>query len=150
MVNYLQEIVKEKNHHQVALAILFVIYILFNIQMPTMVAEGVSSMVGTAVVVVVALALLANSNPIVGILGVVVAYLLVERSNQQMKNRSSVSTMAKKEMEKMDSFFKVENQFPKTLEEEIVEKRTNHKSSVDVMPSSYKPLLSELPGSTLL
>lgn len=150
MVNYLQEIVKEKNHHQVALAILFVIYILFNIQMPNMIAEGVSSMVGTALVVVVALALLANSNPIVGILGVVVAYLLVERSNQQMKNRSSVSTMAKREMEKMDSFFKVENQFPKTLEEEIVEKRTNHKSSVDLMPPSYKPLLSEFPGSTLL
>ena len=58
MVNYLQEIVKEKNHHQVALAILFVIYILFNIQMPTMVAEGVSSMVGTAVVVVVVVVVL--------------------------------------------------------------------------------------------
>ena len=150
MVNYLTELVKEKNHHQLALAILFVLYISFNIQTPHILAKSVTSMVGMVVVAAVTIALLAYSNPIVGLLSIPVAYLLIERSNQQMKNTSSVSTMAKKEMEKMDSFFKVENQFPKTLEEEIVEKRTNHKSSVDVMPSSYKPLLSELPGSTLL
>ena len=56
----------------------------------------------------------------------------------------------KNEMEKMDSFFNVENQFPKTLEEEIVEIRTLHKSKTDIMSPSYKPLLSELPGSSML
>ena len=151
MVNYLKELVHEKNHHQVALAVIFLIYIfVHNIKMPHVVAEGVNSMIGTVIVVLVTLGLLVTSNPIVGILGIVVAYLLIERSNQQMKSKSSVATVMKKEMEKMDTFFKVENQFPKTLEEEVVEKRTLHKSKHDTIGPSYKPLLSELPGSTLL
>ncbi len=151
MVNYLKELVHEKNHHQVALAVIFLIYIfVHNIKMPHVVAEGVNSMIGTVIVVLVTLGLLVTSNPIVGILGIVVAYLLIERSNQQMKSKSSVATVMKKEMEKMDTFFKVENQFPKTLEEEVVEKRTLHKSKRDTIGPSYKPLLSELPGSTLL
>lgn len=151
MVNYFKELVQENNYHQVALVIIFLVYIfLNNIKMPHVIAESVSTMLGTAVVVIVALGLLLNSNPIVGILGIVVAYLLIERSNQQMKNKSSISTVMEKEMEKMDTFFKVENQFPKTLEEEVVEKRTLHKSKHDKVDPSYKPLLCELPGSTLL
>jgi len=151
MVNYLKELVHEKNHHQLALAIIFVIYIfVHNIKMPQVVAEGISNTVGSIIVALVALGLLLTANPVVGILGIVVAYLLIERSNQQMKNRTSVGTFVKKEMEKMDKFFNVENQFPKTLEEEIVEKRTMHKSEPDVISPSYKPLLCELPGSTLL
>ena len=151
MVNYFKELVQEKNYHQVALVIIFLVYIfLNNVKMPHVITEGVSSMVGTVIVIVVALGLLFNSNPIVGILGIVVAYLLIERSNQQMKNNTSVSNVMKNEMEKMDTFFNVENQFPKTLEEEIVEKRTFHKSKPDMIGPSYKPLLCELPGSTLL
>lgn len=150
MVNFLKELIHEKNHHQLALAIIFLIYIFVNVKMPHVVAEGISSMFGTATVALVALGLLLTSNPLVGILGIIVAYLLIERSNQQMKNTTSISTVMKKEMEKMDSFFNVENQFPKTLEEEIVEKRTLHKSKPDIISPSYKPLLSELPGSTLL
>ena len=150
MVNYLAELVKEKNHHQLALAVIFVLYISFNIQMPQMIANGVSSMVGNVVVVAVTIALLVYSNPVVGLLSIPVAYLLIERSSQQVKKTSSVAKVMKKEMEKMDSFFNVENQFPKTLEEEIVEKRTMHKSVNDIIPSSYKPLLSEIPGSTTL
>lgn len=150
MVNYLKELVQEKNYHQVALAGLFIIYILVNVKMPTMIAESISTVPGSIVVAAVALGLLMNSNPVVGILGIIVAYLLIERSNQQMKNKKSISTVMKNEMEKMDSFFKVENQFPKTLEEEVVEKRTMHKSKHDVIGPSYKPLLSDLPGSTSL
>ena len=151
MVNYFKELVQEKNYHQVALVIIFLVYIfLNNVKMPHVITEGVSSMVGTVIVIVVALGLLFNSNPIVGILGIVVAYLLIERSNQQIKNNTSISNVMKNEMEKMDTFFKVENQFPKTLEEEVVEKRTLHKSKRDMVGPSYKPLLSELPGSTLL
>lgn len=151
MVNYFEELLQEKNYHQVALVIIFLVYIfLNNVKMPHVIAEGVSSMIGTVIVIIVTLGLLFNSNPIVGILGIVVAYLLIERSNQQMKNKSSVATVMEKEMEKMDTFFKVENQFPKTLEEEVVEKRTLHKSKRDITGPSYKPLLSELPGSTLL
>ena len=151
MVNYLKELVHEKNHHQLALAVIFLIYIfVHNIKMPHVVAEGVSSMIGTAIVVLVTLGLLVTSNPIVGILGIVVAYLLIERSNQQMKNKTSVGTVMKKEMEKMDKFFNVENQFPKTLEEEVVEKRTMHKSKPDLVAPSYKPVLCEITGSTSL
>lgn len=151
MVNYLKELVHEKNHHQLALAVIFLIYIfVHNIKMPHVVAEGVSSMIGTAIVVLVTLGLLVTSNPIVGILGIVVAYLLIERSNQQMKNKTSVGTVMKKEMEKMDKFFNVENQFPKTLEEEVVEKRTMHRSKPDLVAPSYKPVLCEITGSTSL
>ena len=151
MVNYLKELVHEKNHHQLALAIIFVIYIFLNkVRTPDIIAESISNIFGSIIVCLVALGLLLTANPIVGILGIVVAYLLIERSNQQMKNKSSIGTVVKNEMEKMDKFFNVENQFPKTLEEEIVEKRTMHKSEPDVISPSYKPLLCELPGSTLL
>ena len=101
MVNYFKELIHDNNHHQLALAVIFLIYIFINIKMPHIIAEGVSSMIGTVIIVIVALSLLLNSNPLVGILGIVVAYLLIERSNQQMKSKSSVATVMEKEMEKM-------------------------------------------------
>lgn len=150
MSNYFEEIVKQKNYHQLALAIVFIIYIFFNIQLPHMVAETADSPIGLFVIISVSAVILLTANPIVGILGVVVAYLMIERSRQQMQRKKSISTVMKKEMEKMDTFFDVENQFPKTLEEEIVEKRTLHKSVKDTFPASYKPILNDTVGATTL
>lgn len=150
MANYFEEIVEQKNYHQLALAVVFIIYILFNIQMPRMVAEVVNSTFGLIVVISIASVIMFTANPILGILGIIVAYLIIERSRQQVENNKSVSTNMKNEMKKMNKFFNVENQFPKTLEEEIVEKRTLHKSVKDPFPASYKPVLNDAPGATPL
>lgn len=149
MANYLNELLKSKNRHELALAVVFALFIIFNVQMPRMVVENVSTLTGHIVVSVVAIVLLMRSNAIVGLLGIVVAYLLLERSNQQSGKHTSVARVVEKEMEKVDRYFTSKNQFPKTLEEEMVELRTNHKSQKDLIPPSYKPVLNpSLEGTT--
>ena len=39
MANYLNELLKSKNRHELALAVVFALFIIFNVQMPRMVEK---------------------------------------------------------------------------------------------------------------
>jgi len=150
MQNCFSSLAKKENQHELILAIILIVYIIFNIKLPDTLSNAVNTPLGMIVIVAVGLLNLIYSNPIVGILGIVVAYLLIERSKQKnLKKPKSMHKYLPTEKKK-NQFLTAENQFPKTLEEEVVLKMTNHTSYENPNPASYKPVLDDsLNGFTL-
>jgi len=70
-----------KNKHHIILSILLIVFIVFDIQVPEGMAVLIDSIVGKALIVIIALALL-SVNPIVGVLALITAYELIRRSSE--------------------------------------------------------------------
>ena len=105
---------------QLILVILFILYLVFSFRIPRPVAESIDTSAGKIVVIVLALSLFAYSNPILGVLGILVAYELIKRSNI-VTGRYALEKYYPTETKKW-SPFTARHQFPYTLEQEVVKK----------------------------
>jgi hypothetical protein len=131
---------------QLILGVLFVLYLIMDYQTPAPVASFVNSVVGKIIVLVIFLSLFFFSHPILGILGLFVAFELIRRSSGQigtgMFGGSSSFFSGSADTSERASFFSASNQFPYTLEEEVVKKMTpNVSQGQPVSEASYLPLL---------
>jgi len=134
---------KKENMGQLVLSILFVIYIIMGYDMPEPIATMIDTMAGKIIVVVIALSLFAYANPVVAILGLYVAYIIISRSSTATGSVALEKYMPSEE--KKMSEFSAYNQFPYTLEQEVVKKMAPiNKSSFLDEPASYKPMLENL------
>ena len=70
-----------KNLNTYVLAGLLSIFIVFDIQIPDIVANLVNNFIVKIVIIIVSLSLL-NTHPMVGSLGIIAAYLLIKRSER--------------------------------------------------------------------
>ena len=70
-----------ENPSQLSLGVIFVFYILFNIQTPDFLAKMIDTFFGKVVVVVIAAILFMKTNPVIGVLGFVVAYQIIKTSS---------------------------------------------------------------------
>lgn len=117
-MNSFQELFQSKNIGQAILVILFSIYLIMGYSTPPMLASYIDTTYGIIVVVVIALLLFAYTNPILGILGFFVAYMLVKKStyiHPTYAINKYLPTEQKKYVQQQSY-----NQFPYTLEQEIV------------------------------
>ena len=109
--------------------------------MPEAVATMIDSTIGKIIVVLVALMLFGYSNPVLGVLALLVAY--------QMIRGASVKTgMAGLEEyypteEKKWSPFSPAHQFPYTLEQEVVKNMTTQKFNTEYVKAPYRPTLDD-------
>jgi hypothetical protein len=69
------------NPSQLILGVIFVFYILFNIQTPAILAGPIDNLFGKVLVVAVAAVVFMKTNPVVGVLGFVVAYQLIKTAS---------------------------------------------------------------------
>ena len=141
-MEYLNELLEKKNMPQLALVILFIIYLIMGLKTPSSVANMIDSTVGKVVVALFALLLFAYSNPILGVLGIFVAYQLV-------RNASIKTGMASLEQyypteEKKWSPFTPAHQFPYTLEQEMVKRMAPQKFNTNYVKPTYKPMLEDI------
>jgi hypothetical protein len=141
-MEYLNELLEKKNMPQLALVILFIIYLIMGLKTPSSVATMIDSTVGKVVVALFALLLFAYSNPILGVLGIFVAYQLV-------RNASIKTGMASLEQyypteEKKWSPFTPAHQFPYTLEQEMVKRMAPQKFNTNYVKPTYKPMLEDI------
>ena len=141
-MEYLNELLEKKNMPQLALVILFIIYLIMGFKTPDSVANMIDSTVGKIIVALVALFLFAYSNPILGVLGIFVAYQLV-------RNASIKTGMASLEQyypteEKKWSPFTPAHQFPYTLEQEMVKRMAPQKFNTNYVKPTYKPMLEDI------
>jgi hypothetical protein len=141
-MEYLNELLEKKNMPQLALVILFIIYLIMGFKTPDSVANMIDSTVGKIVVALVALFLFAYSNPILGVLGIFVAYQLV-------RNASIKTGMASLEQyypteEKKWSPFTPAHQYPYTLEQEMVKRMAPQKFNTNYVKPTYKPMLEDI------
>ena len=114
------DLMKKNNYHQLFLVIVLLCYIIFNIQTPHMLASMIDNIFGNIIIIIIAFFVLVHSNPILGIIFVFAAYELIRRSSDAT-GTSAIKRFLPSQM-KMDGHLSAFNQFPVTLEEQMVKK----------------------------
>jgi hypothetical protein len=71
-MQYIDNLLEKRNMSQLMLVVLFIIYLVIGLKMPDPVANVIDSQGGKIVVALVALLLFGYSNPILGVLGIMV------------------------------------------------------------------------------
>lgn len=133
------KLIKPNNRHHLLLLIVMVIYIMFNIQTPQLLASVIDNIYGNIGVLVVAVYLIMKVNPVVGIVALYAAYELIQRSSG-MTGSAGIQKYLPSQF-KQNSHLTAFNQFPITLEEEVVKQmaplvETNGPSHLQYIPAS--------------
>jgi len=126
---------------------LILLFVSLDISVNKSLAEFVDSMTGRVIVYGLA-AYLVTVHPILGAVALYGAYELIRRSEQSTGSqiiRKFVPTQAKK-----DAHFNAFNQFPLTLEEEMVAKMVPLVSEEVAVAAEYKPVMSNINNATML
>jgi hypothetical protein len=134
---------KKQHKGELILGILLVIYLVMGLKTPDSIANLLDNIVGKVVVFVIVFYLFAYYNPILGILGLFAAFKLIRGSS--ITTGSDALQKYVPTEEKKASQFSAYNQFPYTLEQEVVAKMAPIlQSGSSVTQASYKPLLDNL------
>ena len=123
---------KAEKRHQVVLGALFLVYIIFNISCPHSLALLVDNLYGTIIVVFLALTLFFAVNPVIAVLGVIAAVELLRRSKVSTGSSAMLNQLPTEDRKAFD--MKAQNQFPMTLEEEVIKNRA---PLVDSAPAGH-------------
>jgi hypothetical protein len=137
----LKDLFTKKNMPELVLGSLFVLYLVMGYQMPEQAATIVDSTIGKIVVVLVALMLFAYSNPILGILGLLVAYQLIKSSSVKT-GMAGLEEYYPTESKKWTPFTPT-NQFAYTLEQEVVKKMASQKFNTEYVKAPFRPILDD-------
>lgn len=144
----LRNLMKTEEKHQLLLGVLLAIYLLFNIQTPNALADIIDTPMGNVVVVLLALTVFISSGPLVGILALIAAHCLIKRSSKKtgtyyMKDNGRAEEI---KMEVLNKY----NDFPVTLEEQVVANMVPLVRHPPAPNSNYKPVLNKLHDAALL
>ncbi len=143
-MNILQSI-KSLPPLEIALFVVFILYIIFPFSTPSGVAYMIDSPLGIIVIFCVAVFLFTYTNPILGVLFIFVAYELIRRSSQSTGSTAIMEytpTQAKKNVE-----MRAMNPPKETsLEEEIINSRAPVAVSpvVEFIGSDFKPVYDRI------
>jgi hypothetical protein len=139
---------KKENMGQLLLVILFIIYLIMGYKTPQIVANSVDSIVGKIFIIVIVIYLFVHANPVLAVLAMLVAFDLMRRSHISTGRDAMekfLPSEEKKGCEMSALNFTPYNQFPYTLEQEVVNKMAPMvgNGSVTTKPS-YKPVIEDL------
>lgn len=139
---YLKKLLSFEKVHQLVIVVLLVLYLLLDVEIPFYLANLVDTTVGNIVVVLLAVTLLLSSNVIIGLLGCVAAYELIQRSrsvtgNLQLKQ---IQNAEKIKVDMLNNY----NDYPVSLEEEVVSKMAPLVHDYSNVNVSFKPVLNNL------
>jgi hypothetical protein len=142
-MNGLSSLFKKGHASELILAILFIIYLIMGYKTPEPVANIIDSLVGKIVIFIIVIYMFMNSNPVLAVLALFVAFDLVRRSSITT-GVDAIKKYAPSEQKKA-SQFSAFNQFPYTLEQEVVKKMAPIiRSGSSLHKASYKPFLDNL------
>ncbi len=134
---------KKQHMGELVLVILFIVYLILGLKTPEPIANLIDTLVGKVVIILVVIYLFMHANPILAVLALLVAFDLMRRSSMAT-GIDALKKFAPSE-EKKASQFTAFNQFPYTLEQEVVAKMAPiMKSGFSLTQASYKPLLDNL------
>lgn len=138
-----KELFKKEHMGEFILIILMIIYLILGFKTPEIVANMIDNVIGKVVIILIVIYLFMHANPILAVLAALVAFDLMRRSNDAT-GLGALSAYAPSEKKKMSQFTAF-NQFPYTLEQEVVAKMAPLvRSGSSLSPPSYKPLLDNL------
>ena len=132
------DITKKENFSQLLLLIVLVIYIVFNIQTPSSIAPYIDNIYSNVIIILLAFFTLMHVNPILGIIALFAAYELIRRS----ADATGTTTIKKylPSQSKTNQHLNAFNQFPVTLEEQMVKKMAPLVQSSGPSQLDYKPM----------
>ena len=134
---------KKEHMGELVLVILLIVYLILGFKTPEPIASMIDSLIGKVVIFIIVIYLFMHCNPILAVLSLFVAFDLIRRSSMAT-GIDALQRFAPSE-EKKSSQFTAFNQFPYTLEQEVVAKMAPiMKSGSSLTQASYKPLLDNL------
>ena len=137
------ELLKKEHMGEFILIILMIIYLVMGFRTPELIANLVDNIIGKVVIILIVIYLFMHSNPILAVVAALVAFDLMRRSSDST-GLGALQAYAPSEEKKMSQFTAF-NQFPYTLEQEVVAKMAPIvRSGSSLTPPSYKPLLENL------
>lgn len=129
------------NTSEAVLSVLFVVYFILGYPLPGALADIFSTTAGRAFMFLLVVILFASSSPVVGVLALLVAFDVLRRASKE-SGASAIRNYVPSEASKV-SQMNVFNQFPHTLEQEMVALRTVNRVSREQGDASFKPLLED-------
>lgn len=144
----LNSLLRPKNRHNLVVVVLMMLYILFDVKTPKPLASLFDSVLGNVVVAGFAISLFMRGHTVVGVLGLVAAYVFVKRASVATGSdaqRKFLPTEQKKNQQ-----FSAFNQFPVTLEEEVVNSMQPLSTHSPATNAEYKPTLDSAGQATTL
>jgi len=137
------ELLKKEHMGEFVLIILMSIYLVMGFKTPDMIANLIDNIVGKVVIVLIVIYLFMHANPILAVVAALVAFDLMRRSSAST-GLGALQAYAPSEQKKMSQFTAF-NQFPYTLEQEVVAKMAPIvRSGSSLTSASYKPILDNL------
>lgn len=147
-MEYLKELLDKRHVPQLVLSILFVVYLLVGYKMPEGVAQIIDTSIGKIVVAVVSLMLFAYGTPVLGVLGLLVAYQLIQSAS--IKTGMAALEQYYPTEEKKWTPFSPAHQFPYTLEQEVVKNMTTQKFNTEYVKAPWRPVLDDTHDATFV
>jgi hypothetical protein len=141
MMEYLKDLLAKKNTPELLLTVLFIVYLVLGYSVPDGIASIIDTPIGKIVVVIVALMLFAYSNPVLGVLALLVAYQLIKGASIKT-GMAGLDEYYPTEAKKWTPF-SATHQFPYTLEEEVVKKMTTQKFNTEYVKAPFRPVLDD-------
>jgi len=127
---------------QFLLLVIFVIYIIFNIQTPEPLANIVDSTLGYVIIIGLFAFMAVNLNPLVTLVGIFAIYLLFKRSSMSTGSLAMTKFLPSENLK--SQHLSAFNQFPVTLEEEVVQRMAPLQSGPVMGPKTFTPILNDL------
>jgi hypothetical protein len=147
-MEYIDKLLEKRNMSQLVLVILFIMYLILGLKMPDPIANVIDSTAGRIVVAIVALLLFGYSNPILGVLGIMVAYHLIKTTSEKT-GMAALEQYYPTEEKKWSPFTPI-HQFPYTLEQEVVKQMASQKFNTNFVKAPYRPLLDDTHDAAMI
>ena len=128
-----------KNILQAILTLLFIFYLITDKKLPIPIANLVDTPFGKIVIIVLSLSLFAYANPLLAILGMCVAYFMINSATMQT-GTYGLEEYTPNEKKKWSSFEPRRNH-SYTLEEEIVKERASQRFNTSFVKTPWRPVL---------
>ena len=133
---------------QTLLFVLFVIYIIFNVQTPDPLANIIDSTLGYVIIIALFAFMAVNLHPIVTLVGIFAIYLLLKRSSIATGSMAMTKFLPTESLK--SQHLSAFNQFPVTLEEEVVQIMAPLQAGPAMGPKSFSPVLNDLHDASLV
>lgn len=146
----ISEFTRKMNPLEMAVLVLFIIYIIFPIQTPTFLASSINTPLSLIVIFIVTLYLFFYTHPAIGIIYIFVAYELLRRSSLKMGQNIMMQYTPSEEI-RTQEMVKMNPPQRTTLEEEVVAKMApaSHQQIPVQEGSNFQPLAEKIVGASL-
>lgn len=138
MEKFLKSLTRDK--HSLILSLLLSCFVVCDIEVPLVLAELIDNPIGKIGVAVLALCLL-SKNTLAGVVGIVAAYVLIQRSEGKTGSYGERNFLPSenKKLSHLNSM----NQFPSTLEEDVINTMLPMNRNIDLSLPEFKPVLED-------